>query len=322
MKNSEAIIKKEIVTLRIIGMVSIISLVLSLWEEEYLFSIMLVLILFIIAGHIRGRKNLQINILHFKKFTFDEISGEFEVAKPVASFAGEKKHGVLLLHGFSASPQEFRFIIPLLIQKNIPFYAPRLTGFGIANVVTLQSVKAVQWLRDSLDAYDLLKQQVDEISIVGHSMGGLLAALVSQQREVKKLVLSAPYLVENENHSFRKKLLKTPGVLGLMSLFLPVVRKSSIEHNSDRFVYHAVPLHSIKALWDLHGLLNYEKLKKEIFLLSGSSDNTTNNRMNTKILTEKNISVMKFEFKKSGHNIFEDVESGEVAQKVIEILIK
>ena len=151
-------------------------------------------------------------------------------------------------------------------------------------------------------------------------MGGLLATLVAQQREVKKLVLSAPYLVENENHSFRKKLLKTPGVLCLMSLFLPVVRKSSIEQNSDRFVYHAVPLHSIKALWDLHGLLDYEKIKKEIFLLSGSLDNTTNNRMNTKILSAKNIAFKKYEFEKSGHNIFEDIEREEVAQKVIEIL--
>lgn len=322
MKNSEAIIKKEIVMLRIIGTISILSLILSFLQSEYILSLLSALILFIVSGHIKGRKNLRINLLHFKNFTFDETSGEFEVAKPVSSFAGEKKHGVLLLHGFSASPQEFRFIIPLLKENNIPFYTPRLTGFGIADVVTLQSVKAVQWLRDSLDAYDLLKQRVDEISIVGHSMGGLLAALVSQQREVKKLVLSAPYLVENVNHSFRKKLLKMPGVLGVMSLFLPVVRKSSFEQNSDRFVYHAVPLHSIKALWDLHELLDYKKIKKEIFLLSGSSDNTANNRMNTKILVEKNIAVKMYEFEKSGHNIFEDLEKEEVARKVIEILIE
>ena len=98
MKNSEANIKKEIVTLRIIGMVSILSLILSIWQGEYILSLLLTMILFIVSGHIKGKKNLRINLLHFKKFTFDEISGEFEVAKPVGSFAGEKKHGVLLLH--------------------------------------------------------------------------------------------------------------------------------------------------------------------------------------------------------------------------------
>lgn len=322
MKNSEANIKKEIVALVVFGVLSALLLIASVWKDDYVLSGLLVLILFVIAGNIKGRRNLQINYIHFKKFTFDEISGEFEVAKPVASFVGEKKHGVLLLHGFSASPQEFRFIIPSLKENNIPLYAPRLTGFGIADVVTLQSVKAEQWLHDSLDAYDLLKQHVHEISIVGHSMGGLLAALVSQQREVKKLVLSAPYLVENENHSFKKKLLKTPGMLCIMSLFLPVVKKSSIEQDSDRFVYHAVPLHSIKALWDLHSLIDYKKIKNEIFLLSGGLDNTTNNRMNQKILTEMNILFKKFVFEKSGHNIFEDIERGKVAQKVIDILIE
>ncbi len=322
MKNSEAIIKKEILALRSFGIISILAFVYLIWEGEYPLSVPVILLSLMVFGHSKGKKNLLINFIHFKKFPFDEISGEFEVAKPVASFVGDKKHGILLLHGFSASPQEFRFIIPLLKQKNMPFYAPRLTGFGVANIVTLKSVKAVQWLRDSLDAYDLLKQQVDEITIVGHSMGGLLAALVSQQREVKKLVLSAPYLVENENHSFRKKLLKTPGVLCIMSLFLPVVKKSSIDWNSDRFVYHAVPLQSIKALWDLHELLDYQKIKKDIYLLAGTLDNTSNNRMNSSILNEKNISFKKFEFSKSGHNIFEDVERETVAQKVIEILIE
>lgn len=320
MKNSEANIKKEILLWKLLGIFAALLIMISIWLKEYTISGLLFLLLLIVVGNIRGRNNLLINHILFKKFQYDDLSCEFEVAKPVGYFDGEKKHGILLLHGFSASPQEFRYIIPLLKENNIPFYAPRLTGFGIANVVTLQSVKAVQWLRDSLDAYDLLSQQVEEVSIIGHSMGGLLATLVSQQRDVKKLILSAPYLIENDNHAFKKKLLKTPGVLFLMGLFFPVVKKSSIEQNSDRFVYHAVPIQSIKALWDLHEMLNYEKIKKDIFLLSGSLDNTTNMRLNKKILSEKNISFHKFEFEKSGHNILEDVEKEEVAKKIIEIL--
>jgi len=70
----------------------------------------------------------------------------------------------------------------------------------------------------------------------------------------------------------------------------------------------------------LHGLLNYEKIKKEIYLLAGSLDNTTNMRLNKKILSAKNISFHKFEFEKSGHNIMEDIEKDMVAKKIIEIL--
>jgi len=320
MKNSEAKIKKETVVLRMLGIFATLLFLISLWFNLYLLSAFFGLLLVIIAGNIKGKSNLRINLIHFKKFHYDEVSRVFEVAKPVEFFPKDKKHGVLLLHGFSASPQEFRFIIPLLRENNIPFYAPRLTGFGIADVVTLQSVQAVQWVKDSLDAFDFLKQHVEEISVLGHSMGGLLAALLSQQRSVHKLVLSAPYLVENENHSLKKKILTTPGFLSLMKLFLPVIKKSSIELNSDRFVYHAVPLQSIKALWELQDFLDYGKIKNEIFLLSGSLDNTTNMRLNKKILSEKNILFHKYEFEKSGHNILEDVEREEVAKKIIEIL--
>ena len=321
MKNSEANIKKEIFSLGLLAVVALLLLIASVSIENYVLGAGIILFILVIIGNIKGQKTLQLNLSHFKKFAYNVVSSEFEVAKPVGFFPAEKKHGVLLLHGFSASPQEFRFVIPLLKENNIPFYAPRLTGFGIADVTTLQTVKAVQWLRDALDAYDLLSQQVEEVGVIGHSMGGLLAALLSQQRTVSKLILSAPYLVENENHSVKKKLLKLPGVLCVMSLFMPVVKKSTFEQNSDRFVYHAVPIQSIKALWDLHGYLDYAKMKKEIFLLAGSLDNTTNNRLNKEILSRENISFKKYEFEKSGHNILEDVEREEVAQKIIEILI-
>jgi len=320
MKNSEAKIKKEIVALEMFFLISAMLLAGSIYTKNYYAIGLLILLTVVISGNIAGRKNLLINFIQFKKFLYDEITGQFEVAKPAGFFSKEKKHGVLLLHGFSASPQEFRFIIPLLKENNITFYAPRLTGFGLNDVSTLETVSPIQWVRDSVNAFDLLSQHVEEVSVIGHSMGGLLTVLLSQQRNVKKMVLSAPYLVENGNHSLRKKILQIPGALCFLSLFLPVVKKSSVEQDSDRLVYHAVPINSIKALWDLHGLLNFTKIKNEIFLLSGNLDNTTNMKLNEEILSEKKISFRKYEFEKSGHNILEDVEKEVVAKKIIEIL--
>lgn len=321
MKNSEAKIKKEIVALEMFFLISAMLLAGSIYSKNYYAIGLLILLTVVISGNIAGRKNLLINFIQFKKFLYDEITGQFEVAKPAGFFSKEKKHGVLLLHGFSASPQEFRFIIPLLKENNITFYAPRLTGFGLNDVSTLETVSPIQWVRDSVNAFDLLSQHVEEVSVIGHSMGGLLAVLLSQQRNVKKMVLSAPYLVENGNHSLRKKILQIPGALCFLSLFLPVVKKSSVEQDSDRLVYHAVPINSIKALWDLHGLLNFTKIKNELFLLSGTLDNTSSMKANEKILSEKKISFRKYEFEKSGHNILEDVEREVVAKKIIEILI-
>ena len=320
MKNSEAKIKKEIILL---GLYSVISCVLFLYVlslSNYLLALVLFIVLLMALGNIKGRINLQINFVHFRKFSFDETSGQFEVAKPVHFFSDYKQHGVLLLHGFSASPQEFRFLIPLLKEKSISFYAPRLTGFGILDLTTLKNVQSIHWLNDALEAFDLLRKHVDEVSVVGHSMGGLLAVLVAQRRDVKQLLLSAPYLVENENHSFRKKILKISIVFFVMRLFLPVVKKSTFDEESDRFVYHAVPINSIKALWNLHSFLNFTNLKNRIYLFSGKLDNTSCTRSNENLLSGENVSFQKYEFDKSGHNILEGTEKEAVANKIIEIL--
>jgi len=321
MKNSEAKIKKEIIILEILFVITVGLLFLSISLQRYWIGGSILIMSLLLLGNIRGRKNLSLNFILFKKFALDETTGQFEVAKPEMIFSKNRKHGVLLLHGFSASPQEFRYLIPLLKENEITFYVPRLTGFGIHDLTKLETIKAVQWLRDALNAFDLLSRDVDEVSIVGHSMGGLLAVLIAQQRKVKKLILSAPYLVENKNHSFKKKLLKMPTVLFLMSLFMPIVRKSTFDQNSDRFVYHAVPINSIKALWDLHSFLNLASTKNEFFLLAGKLDNTTNMQLNEEILNKNKISYSKYEFQKSGHNILEDVEHSEVAKKVIQILL-
>lgn len=320
MKNSEAKIKKEILWL---GLYSFILAGLSLYAmvlSEYLLTILLLVVLALVLGNIKGKLNLKINYLHFKKFSFDESSGQFEVAKPVSFLGENKQHGVLLLHGFSASPQEFRFLIPLLKEKNISFYAPLLTGFGIQDLSTLKILRSVEWLNDAIDAFDLLNKHVKEVSVVGHSMGGLLAVLLAQRRRVKKLLLSAPYLVEKESHSFKKRILKIPIVFFIMRSFLPVIKKSSFSEESDRFIYHAVPINSIKALWDLHGFLNFTNLKNDLYLFAGKLDNTSCMKSNESMLAEKNISFQKYEFEKSGHNILEGAEKEAVSKKIIEIL--
>jgi len=320
MKNNEQQIKTEVLLLELLLILSAILFFISLSIKFYWVSFSSLLILSILLGQIKGRKNLLLNEEYFRKFGVNKLTGQFEVAKPVCNFPAGKKMGVLLLHGFSASPQEFRFLIPLLKEKGIPFYAPKLTGFGVNDLTQLQTIRGSVWVRDAVNAYDLLRQNVDAISIVGHSMGGLLGVLVAQQREVKQLILSAPYLIENKNHASKKKLLQFPGMFCLMSLFLPVVKKSTVETNSDRLVYHSVPLNAIKALWELHKFLNFALLKLHLSLLAGKLDNTSNMQLNEAILSKNGISFTTYEFEKSGHNILEDIEKEKVAKRVVDLL--
>ncbi len=96
---------------------------------------------------------------------------------------GSARAGVLLLHGFSASPAEVRWLGEYLAEENFTVYAPRLPGHG-ADYRDLTRVRWRDWVLSGLDSYHLLAQQCEKVIIVGHSMGGLIALLMAAQSEI------------------------------------------------------------------------------------------------------------------------------------------
>ena len=238
----------------------------------------------------------------------------------------KQKHGVLLIHGFSASTYEFRYLMQLLKTDNIPFYTPMLSGFGIDNTKSLRHISSKDWLRDAMNAYTLLQNTCDEVSIVAHSMGCNLAIYLSQIYPVKKLILSAPYIIEKSSHKFLKKILLTPVLSQIMCFLNSSVKKNNKEdlekiRKSGRFVYTKVPIQSVKALWSLIGKINLKVLHyKELHILCGKNDGT----IEIESVLEKfrqNDHIYKFySFEHSGHNILEDIEQTEVNATILKIL--
>ncbi|MBD3410634.1 MAG: alpha/beta fold hydrolase, partial [Ignavibacteriales bacterium] len=130
-----------------------------------------------------------------RAFGADEATAEILPAAPVV-WCGSRKapEGALLLHGFSASPAEFAPVTDKLKERDVPFYAPTLTGFGVESLHLLRVVHSSDWLRDALRAYDVVASRAERVHVFGHSMGAIMATFVAQRRTVDKLVLSAPYL--------------------------------------------------------------------------------------------------------------------------------
>jgi carboxylesterase len=65
-----------------------------------------------------------------------------------------------------------------------------LRGHGTV-YTDLEGVRWQDWLDDALAAYDRLAARASHVAVVGHSMGGLVAAHVATQRPVDSLVLVA-----------------------------------------------------------------------------------------------------------------------------------
>ncbi len=100
---------------------------------------------------------------------------------------------VLLVHGFGASAYQWRFLMPALAQAGLHVLAPDLPGHGFSQLRLDDGQYARapyarrMWML--LDALGL-----PAVPIVGHSMGGAIAAEMAwqQPQRVERLVLMSP----------------------------------------------------------------------------------------------------------------------------------
>lgn len=100
--------------------------------------------------------------------------------------------GCLVLHGFTASPAEVRWLAEYLAGQGYTVYAPRLTGHG-TSPEDLARTRWRDWYASALDGYHLLRERCEKVVIVGHSMGGLLTLLLASEQPVAgAAVLAAP----------------------------------------------------------------------------------------------------------------------------------
>lgn len=264
---------------------------------------------------------------YLEQFHYIPDAGLYEESSPYYFDTRQKqKHGVLLIHGFSASTYEFRYLMQLLRQNDIPFYTPMLSGFGIDSTESLRHISSKDWLRDAINAYTLIQNVCDDVSIVAHSMGCNLALYLSQVYPVHKLILSAPYIVEKSNHKFLKKILLTPVFSQILCMLNSSIKKNDKEdlekiRKSGRFVYTKVPIQSVKALWHLIGKINLKNLHyKELHILCGSNDRTIEIDAVLEKFRQNKHAYKYYAFKNSGHNILEDIEEADVNATIVKIL--
>ncbi|MBQ9816192.1 MAG: alpha/beta fold hydrolase [Proteobacteria bacterium] len=86
----------------------------------------------------------------------------------------KKKTGVLLLHGFTSSLLAVSGLVPVLEKAGVEYEMPVLRGHN-ATPDALVGVKAEDWYDDGHQALEKLCERVDQVVVVGLSMGGLVA---------------------------------------------------------------------------------------------------------------------------------------------------
>lgn len=121
----------------------------------------------------------------------------FRISRPKPIFfpsnQPDRSHAILLLHGFTGSPQDLKKLGTSLKNQGFACYVPIYSGHGFGAEALLQS-SVNQWWEDAQAAYAFLHRHgYAKISVIGHSLGGVFALQLAQNHNLTAMIsLCAP----------------------------------------------------------------------------------------------------------------------------------
>jgi carboxylesterase len=119
-------------------------------------------------------------------------------AEPFLFVGDSTKPACLLIHGFTGTPKEMRWMGEYLNQQGFTCLGVRLAGHATIPEDVIAS-RWTDWTASVEDAYSLLRGVTDNIFLMGLSMGGILSLLMSTRLEVKGVVaMSTPYKLPDD----------------------------------------------------------------------------------------------------------------------------
>ncbi|MEP7188353.1 MAG: alpha/beta fold hydrolase [Roseiflexaceae bacterium] len=113
--------------------------------------------------------------------------------RPAPFFEQRGPTGILLIHGYSGSPDELRGMGTYLAGAGYTVHGPLLAGHGGAPADML-GVSWEDWLASANAGLRLLRERCHAIFICGFSLGGLLGLHMAAREPVAGLIALAPAL--------------------------------------------------------------------------------------------------------------------------------
>jgi carboxylesterase len=187
---------------------------------------------------------------------------------------GKNKKGILLIHGFTASPQELKELGQYLNEKGFTVSCPLLKGHG-TSPENLFNYKYQDWLNQLKKELNQLTHICDEVHIIGNSFGGNLAVLIANSSNKVKSVslLASPF-----TSRFDKFMRLGAYIFKNVKLFKKKNLSKKVKKvykKSRRVCYEQVPLFSILEVGRVIKMSRkiLPKIKKPVLLIQAENDN-------------------------------------------------
>ncbi len=155
--------------------------------------------------------------------------------------------GCLLVHGFTGTPKEMRWMGEYLAGQGHTVLGVRLAGHATRPEDMLR-VRWIDWLANLEDGWNLLRCSTQRIYVVGLSMGGILSLVFAARQPVAGVIaMSTPYALAPDPRL---------GFVELLSRVKPAVYKGAPDWRDPRIEtihadYPFYPTRSIAQLRDL-----------------------------------------------------------------------
>ncbi|WP_027340674.1 alpha/beta hydrolase [Halonatronum saccharophilum] len=182
----------------------------------------------------------------------------------------------LLIHGFTASPAQMRYLGKFLYREGgYTVRGSRLPGHG-TSVDDMQDSNWEDWWNAVREEYESLDEKYDKVYVMGLSMGGILSLLLAEEYQVDKVIsIAAPIKIYN-------KLAYLAPVLKFIKRFnhsLPQGQAAKEKRaNKDKYDvgYLATPLSTIPSLLKLIKMArkNLPKIDIPALIIQSKDDRT------------------------------------------------
>ncbi len=173
--------------------------------------------------------------------------------------------GMLLMHGFTASPWEVKELGEHLSEYNMTVYSPLIAGHGTVPE-DLKKTRWQDWYEVANKSYNMLKEDFDCVYVGGMSTGSLLALKLAEEYDVCGVIaIGTPIYFQDWKVKFA----------WIGKSVIPYT-KVHLSPDLQPYYYDKRPTAAVAELYELVGIIkrNLHEIKEPIIIIHSLEDET------------------------------------------------
>jgi carboxylesterase len=226
--------------------------------------------------------------------------------------------GVLVLHGFTGSPQSLRPQAEALTEAGFTVELPLWPGHGTA-VEDMIPTRWSDWSEAAEAAYAELRGRCEAVALVGLSMGGTLACwLAEHHSEVRGLVLVNP-MVDPPADSFRDVL---RGMLDTGTEVAPGIGSDIALAGSTEISYPGTPIAAVLSFFEGVDVVapRLGQIRCPVLVLSSREDHVVPSSSGDLLVASVSGPIERVWLEKSYHVATLDHDEAEISRRAVDFV--